>query len=74
MDQEKKTAIDELISEENLNAEKTANIIKEYEFSGKLKTGDVGKLFTEKLILKEKKRKEEQLKEEILELIDKYTW
>lgn len=74
MDQEKKTAIDKLITKENLRADKTGDLIKEYEFSGKIKPMEVAGLFTEKLKLKEKIRKRQELQKEIITLIDKYTW
>ncbi|RAP45705.1 type I restriction endonuclease subunit R [uncultured Methanosphaera sp.] len=74
MDREKKTAINQLITSENLHQDKTKNLINEYEFSGKIKPMEVANLFTEKLKLKDKRRKRQELKQEIMDLIDKYTW
>lgn len=74
MDHEKKTAINQLITNENLHQDKTKNLINEYEFSGKIKPMEVADLFTEKLKLKDKRRKRQELKQEIMDLIDKYTW
>lgn len=74
MDHEKKTAINQLITSENLHQDKTKNLINEYEFSGKIKPMEVADLFTKKLKLKDKRRKRQELKQEIMDLIDKYTW
>ena len=71
MDREKKKEIDNLITSENLDADKVNEIIIEYEFSERLKISD--DIFKNKMGIVERLQQKKQLQITIEELVYKYS-
>lgn len=69
-----KNAIKELVTTEDLKEELIREILKEYEFSGKIKEKNVDETFNKKPKLKERRDKRKLLVQKIKDLIELFTW
>ena len=74
MNQKRENAIKELVTTENLKEELIREILKEYEFSGKIKEKNVDETFNKKPKLKERRDKRKLLVQKIKDLIELFTW
>lgn len=73
MDKEKENEVNELITKENLNKNITRDIIKEYEYSGKFNNDEIKDSFKEKLGFLDKVNKTNEIKEHIMNLVEKFA-
>ncbi|MDO5851862.1 MAG: type I restriction endonuclease subunit R [Methanobacteriaceae archaeon] len=71
---EKEKSINNLIKKENLDPKITKDVIYNYEFSGKIKNGSIKPTLKDKLGMREKQEKCKILKDNIINLVDKFTW
>jgi len=74
IDREKNEAITELIYDEKLDDKIAKGVIAEYEFSGKIRNDILKKSFIESYKLKEKRSKVMRIKDNIIDLVDKFSW
>lgn len=74
IEKEKNNAIEKFVNEEKLEKNLTKGIIAEYEFSGKIKNDIVEDSFQEKMGLIERRSKLESIRNQIKELVDKFSW
>lgn len=74
MNQKRENAIKELVTTEDLKEELIREILKEYEFSGKIKEKNVDETFNKKPKLKERRDKRKLLVQKIKDLIELFTW
>lgn len=72
-DREKNKEIVELSKTEHLSEEKIRDVIGEYEYSGKFYNDDIKNSFTERLGFLERRKKVNALKEQIVNLVDKFA-
>ena len=72
-DREKSKEITRLSQEQHLSEDKIRDIIGEYEYSGKFYNDDLKSSFTEKLGFLERIKKVNLLKEQIVNLVDKFA-
>ena len=70
---EKNKEIQHMILEENLDKDKTQNIISEFEYSGKIYDDDIEEAFIDEIGILERFPKIEELKERIVDLVDKFA-
>ena len=74
LEKEKQNAVVELIEEEDLKPEVIKHIISTYEFNGKIKNKLLKDSFNEELGFIKKRMKTEEVKNMIIQLVDKYSW
>jgi type I restriction enzyme R subunit len=73
-EREKNKEIHELVEKEKVSDDKTRNIIKEYEYSGKFYNDEIKKSFTEPhLGFRERKHKTDYIKDKIINLVEKFA-
>lgn len=73
-EREKNKEINELVNHEKVSEDKTRNIIKEYEYSGKFYNDEIKKSFTEpNLGFLERKHKTDYIKDKIINLVEKFA-
>ena len=73
-EREKNKEINELVNHEKVSEDKTRNIIKEYEYSGKFYNDEIKKSFTEPhLGFRERKHKTDYIKDKIINLVEKFA-
>ena len=73
-EREKNKEIHELVEKEKVSDDKTRNIIKEYEYSGKFYNDEIKKSFTEPNIgFLERKHKTDYIKDKIINLVEKFA-
>ena len=72
-EREKNKEINDMIKAERLEADKTRNIIEEFEYSGKIYDDDIEETFTEEMGLLERVPKVDYLKQKIINLVDKFA-
>ncbi len=72
-EREKNKEIDDIISSEKLEADKTRQIIEEFEYSGKIYDDDIERTFKDEIGLLERVPKIDLLKKKIVDLVDKFA-
>ncbi len=73
MDSEKLKELETFIKDENLNKDKIHELVKDYEFSGKLRTGILEKSITDELTFMERKKKVSSLKDKVQSIFEKFN-
>ncbi|WP_028856105.1 type I restriction endonuclease subunit R [Psychrilyobacter atlanticus] len=71
---EKESAINNLVEDEQLDREGMENIMSEYEYSNKFDRKQIKGAFTQKLGFRDGKAKIELIKDQVAEIVHKYTW
>ena len=74
MAREKSKEIKKFVEDENLEPAKINYVINNYEFTNKIKNDAIKEALNDDLSFIQKRTKVDEIKEKIIELVEKFTW